>query len=891
MPDESKPKPSNDLPVINTPLFASGEKIAKINVADEIKNSFLDYSMSVIISRALPDARDGLKPSQRRILYAMNDLGVMPNRKHLKCAKIVGETMGNYHPHGDQAIYPTLVHMAQPWAMRERLVDGQGNFGSVEGDPPASMRYTEARLAHLGAVLMEDMDQDTVDFVPNYDETRTEPTVFPAAFPNLLVNGGTGIAVGMATNMAPHNLGEIIDGVCAQIDDPNITVKGLMKFIKGPDFPTGCMVCGLEVIKEYFTTGRGSIKVRGKVGVEQLKGGKEQIIITEIPYNVNRAVLVERVAELVNEKTPGFTDITAIRDESDENTRVVVELKRDAIAKVVINNLYKQTALESSFAVNMLAIDHGRPKTLGLKELINCYIEHRREVVLRRTRFQLKKAEERAEILEGYLIALANLDDFIKIIRGSKTREEARVKLLAFEWTQKQVEQWNVLIRNESRLAKGRYSLTERQVDAILELRLYQLTGLEIDKVEGEYKELLKRIEDLMDILAKEARVFTIIKNELQAIKTKYATPRLTDLVPDEGEINIEDLIANEGVIITLTHNGLLKRTNVSSYRAQRRGGKGVIGMTTKEGVTDEDNDFIEHLFTASTHDYLMFFTNTGRVYVERVHEVPDMGRAAKGRSIANLLELKAGENIAALIRVLSKTNANKEDVTWEQPGELFFATKEGTVKKTSLNDFANVRKGGIIAITIEPGDTLIDVKLTRGSIIEKDEVKDPGDGVVLITRDGMSIHFNESDVRSMGRAAAGVRGINLSKGDEVVALAIVVPDAKLLVAGENGIGKRTDFEEYRAQSRGGKGIITMKTTEKTGAVIGALTVRDADEIMLITVKGQMVRTSVKDIREAGRNTQGVKLIELDAGDKLQAIASVIGEDKEDSAGEDEPAK
>ena len=592
-------------------------------------------------------------------------------------------------------------------------------------------------------------------------------------------------------------------------------------------------------------------------------------------------MLVERVAELVNEKTPGFTDITAIRDESDENTRVVVELKRDAIPKVVINNLYKQTALESSFAVNMLAIDHGRPKTLGLKELISCYIEHRREVVLRRTRFQLKKAEERAEILEGYLIALANLDEFIKIIRSSKTREEARVKLLAFEWTQKQVERWSILIRNEARLTKGRYALTERQVDAILELRLYQLTGLEIDKVEGEYKELLKRIEDLMDILAKEARVFTIIKNELQAIKAKYATPRLTDLVPDEGEINIEDLIANEGVIITLTHNGLIKRTNVSSYRAQRRGGKGVIGMTTKEGATDEDHDFIEHLFTASTHDYLMFFTNTGRVYVERVHEIPDMGRAAKGRSIANLLELKAGETIAALIRVLSKTNANKEDVTWEQPGFVLFSTKQGTVKKTALADFANVRKGGIIAIGIDPGDTLIDVKLTTGQ-----------NEVVLITRDGMSIRFNEEDARSMGRPASGVRGIKLSKGDEVVALAIVVPDAKLLVAGENGIGKRTDFEEYRVQSRGGKGIITMKTTEKTGAVIGALTVRDGDEIMLITVKGQMVRISVNGIREAGRNTQGVKLIELESGDKLQAIAPVIGEDKEDSAaGEDEPAK
>jgi DNA gyrase subunit A len=877
---EKKEGNGSDLPVTNTPLFASGEKIAKVNVAEEIKNSFLDYSMSVIISRALPDARDGLKPSQRRILLAMHDLSLFPNRQHRKCAKICGDTSGNYHPHGEAVIYPTLVHMAQPWAMRERLVDGQGNFGSVEGDPPAAMRYTEARMTHLGAALMEDMDQDTVDFVPNYDETRTEPTVFPAAFPNLLVNGGTGIAVGMATNIPPHNLGEIVDGICAQIDDPEITVKSLMKFIKGPDFPTGCMVCGLEGIKQYFAGGRGSVKIRGKVGVEQHKGGKEQIVITEIPYNVNRAVLVERIAELVNEKEQGFGDITAIRDESDENTRVVIEIKRDAIAKVVINNLYKQTALETSFAVNMLAIDHGRPKTLGLKDLINCYIEHRREVVLRRTRYQLQKAEERAEILEGYLCALANLDEFIRIIRGSKNRDEARIKLLAFEWTQKQVERWGVLIRSEARLTKGRYALTERQVDAILELRLYQLTGLEIDKVETEYKELLARIKDLMDILAKEARVLAIIKAELKTIKEKYATPRLTDLVPDEGEINIEDLIANEGVIITLTHNGLIKRTNISSYRAQRRGGKGVIGMTTREGATDEDKDFIEHLFTASTHDYLMFFTNTGRVYVERVHEIPDMGRAAKGRSIANLLELKSGETIAALIRVLSKTDANKEDKTWEQPGYVFFATKQGTVKKTALADFANVRKGGIIAIGIEPGDVLIDVKLTTGQ-----------NEVVLITRDGMSIRFNEEDARPMGRPAGGVRGINLSKGDEVVALAIVVTDAKLLVAGEHGIGKRTDFEEYRQQSRGGKGIITMKTTEKTGGVIGALTVRDNDEIMLITFKGQMVRTQVADIREAGRNTQGVKLVTLDAGDKLQAIAPVIGEDKEDAAGETDAEK
>src|SRR5512133_1324260 len=670
MPDENNP---NELPAQPTPLFAANEKVAKINVADEIKNSFLDYSMSVIISRALPDVRDGLKPSQRRILFAMNDLGVQPNRKHLKCAKIVGETMGNYHPHGDQAIYPTLVHMAQPWAMRERLVDGQGNFGSVEGDPPASMRYTESRLAPLGAVLMEDMDQDTVDFVPNYDETRQEPTVFPAAFPNLLVNGGTGIAVGMATNIPPHNLGEIVDGVCAQIDNPQITLKELMVHIKGPDFPTGCMVCGLEGIRDYFTTGRGSIKARGRVGIEELKGGREQIIITEIPYNVNRALLVERIADLVNEKV--LTDITGLRDESDENTRVVIEIKRDAIPKVVINNLYQHTALESSFAVNALAIDHGRPKTLGLKELINCYIEHRREVIIRRTRFELRKAEERAETLEGYLIALSNLDEFIRIIRSSATREEAKIKLLAFDFTRAQVEKIGVLIHSEARLNNGRYSFSEAQANAILELRLYQLTGLEIDKVRAEYKMLLDKIKDLLDILAKESRVLTIIKSELLAIKEKYATPRLTELVPAAGEIAIEDLIANEGVIITLTHSGLIKRTNVSSYRSQRRGGKGVIGMVTREGATEDDHDFIEHLFTASTHDYLIFFTNTGRAYVERVHEVPDMGRASKGRNIANLLELKQDEKIAALIRIQSRNGGTKEDTTWQQPGFLFFAT------------------------------------------------------------------------------------------------------------------------------------------------------------------------------------------------------------------------
>ena len=872
--DPQSPQPPQP---VSIPLFAANEKIAKINVAEEIKNSFLDYSMSVIVSRALPDVRDGLKPSQRRILFAMHELSLYPGRKHMKCAKICGDTSGNYHPHGEAVIYPTLVHMAQPWAMRAPLVDPQGNFGSVEGDPPAAMRYTEAKLTHLGASLMNDMDRDTVDFVPNYDERLTEPTVFPAAFPNLLINGGTGIAVGMATNIPPHNLGEVIDGICAQIDNPSISIPELMKFIKGPDFPTGCTWCGLEPIKAYFTTGKGSMRIRGRMGVEQLKGNREQIVVTEIPYGVNRATLVERIAELVNEKVPGMTDISAIRDESDENTRVVIELKRDAIAKVVINNLYKLTSLESSFSANMLAIDHGRPKILNLKEIIACYIEHRREVILRRTRFELAKAEQRADTLEAFLIALANLDEFIRIIRSSSNREEARIKLLAFEWTRSQVEAFSVVIRSEARLNNGRYEFTEAQVDAILELRLYQLTGLEIDKVKAEYGELLERIKDLMDIIARESRVLAIIKGELMEIREKYATPRLTELVADEGEIAIEDLIANEGVIITITHKGLIKRTNVSSYRAQRRGGKGVIGMTTREGsgAEGDDDDFIEHLFTASTHDYLMFFTNTGRVYVERVHEIPDMGRAGKGRSIANLLELKNNEKIAAMIRIQSKIGAGGEDQTWQQAGYILFATQRGTVKKTEISDFANVRKGGIIAINIEPADLLIDVKWTEGT-----------NQVVLITREGMSIRFSEEDVRSMGRGTTGVRGISLEATDHVVALAIVAAGTTLLVAGENGIGKRTDFEEYRVQSRGGKGIITMKTTDKTGVVIGALTVRDEEEIMLITVAGQMVRTQVKAIREAGRNTMGVKLIELEQNDRLLAIAPVISDKPE---GEEEP--
>ena len=858
-------------------MYNANEKVEPINVAEEVSRSFLDYSMSVIISRALPDARDGLKPSQRRILYAMHDLSLFPNRQHRKCAKICGDTSGNYHPHGEAVIYPTLVHMAQGWAMRETLVDGQGNFGSVEGDPPAAMRYTEARMTHLGAALMTDMEKDTVDFVPNYDETRTEPTVFPAAFPNLLVNGGTGIAVGMATNIPPHNLGEVIDGICAQIDDPEITIDGLMKHVKGPDFPTGCAICGVSGVRQYIETGRGSMKVRGKAGVEELKGNREQIVITEIPYNVNRATLVERIAALVNEKV--LTDITAIRDESDENTRVVIELKRDAIPKVVINNLYKHTAMESSFAVNMLAIDHGKPKLLSLKEANQAFIEHRREVILRRTRFELRKAEERAETLEGYLIALANLDEFIRIIRGSANRDEARVKLLAFEFSRRQVEQIGVLIRYEARLTEGRYAFSEHQANQILDLRLYQLTGLEREKIINEYKELIETIQDLRDILAKESRVFQIIKKELRELQTKYAGPRLTQLVPDEGEINMEDLIANEGCIISVTHNGFIKRTAVSAFRAQRRGGKGVIGMTTREGATQEDEgDFIEHLFTATTHDYLMFFTASGRCYVEKVYEIPEMSRASKGRSIANLLELRSGEKIAATIRIQSKksgTGANAVDQTWDENFHIVFATRSGIVKKSNLSDYSNVRKGGIIAIQIEEDDCLIDAVLTNGD-----------NEIVLITGDGMSLRFHEEQLRDQGRNTVGVWGIRPEKDDHIIAIAVVNNDAMLLVAGENGIGKRTAFDNYRAQKRGGKGIITMKTGDKTGRVVGALTVTEVDELMLITTKGQMVRTRISEVRETGRNAQGVKLMDLKSGEKLQAIAPVVSQEVEEAEGE-----
>jgi DNA gyrase subunit A len=758
--------------------------------------------------------------------------------------------------------------MAQPWSMREMLIRGQGNFGSVEGDPPASMRYTEARLAPLGAALMDDMDKDTVDFVPNYDDTRTEPTVLPSAFPNLLVNGGTGIAVGMATNIPPHNLGEIIDGVCALIDDPAVTVDGLMRHIPGPDFPTGCTIYGARGVREYFATGRGNVKVRGRCTVEEARGGREVIVITEIPFSVNRAQLVERIAQLANEKV--LPEISGVRDESDERTRVVVELKREARPQVIINNLFQHTALETSFAVNMLAIDNRRPRLLSLKDALTIYLEHRRDVIVRRTRFLLRDAEKEAEKLEAYLFALDRLDEFIRIIRDSANRDEARQRIKACEFALDDAVRIGILLRAQPSVSADRYVLTDRQVDHILELRLYQLTALDRQKTRDEYGVVLERIKDLMDILAREQRVLDIIKGELLAIREKFATERRTDFAQEEGEISITDLIANEPVVISMTHRGYIKRTLTSEYRAQRRGGKGLKGMEIRSAESeDEPGDFVEHLFTASAHDVLMFFTNTGRVYVERVYQIPEMPRVAKGRSIKNLLDLRPEEKVAAVLRI--EANVDDDDHgTWRDDRFVVFATRSGIVKKTCLHDFRNVRKDGIIAIKIETGDDLIGVALTDGS-----------SELVFVTADGLSLRCSEADVRDMGRAAIGVYGIRPQGNDYVVSLAVVSPTGMLLVAAENGLGKRTRFDEYRIQSRGGKGIITMNVTEKTGRVVRALVVQDDDHLMLMTSSGQSVRIPVNQIRETGRNAQGVKLIDLREGEKLQDVARVVRETEE----------
>ena len=844
-----------------------------IGVSEELSKSFLDYSMSVIISRALPDVRDGLKPSQRRILYAMREINLFPNKQHIKCAKICGDTSGNYHPHGEGVIYPTLVHMAQPWAMGETLVDGQGNFGSVEGDPPAAMRYTEARLTHLGLSLMADLDKKTVDFVPNYDERLEEPVVLPAGIPNLLVNGCTGIAVGMATSIPPHNLSETIDAVCAQIDNPQISIEELMQHIKGPDFPSGCEILGASGIESYFRTGKGSFAIRGEAEIVEKENGKSWIIIQKIPFGVNRAVLQERIAELVGDKV--IPDISEMRDLSDEETHIEIELKRGSNARVVLNQLYKHTKLQNSFSVNMLAIHEKQPKRLSLKEVINHYIEHRREIILRRTHHLLQKAEERATVLEAFLIASANLDDFIKMIRDSKNREEAKIKLLEFRISEEESEKLGIILRNQQSVRDGNYYLTENQVNSILELRLYQLTALERDKVQKDYAEVIGKINDFTDVLNREERVLEIIKEELIEIKEKHGSERKTNILPSEEDFLIEDLIPNDGMVVTLSNKGYIKRTLADSYRVQARGGKGVKGMEVRSANKEED-DFVKFLFTATAHDYLLFFTNTGRIYVQRVYHIPEASRISKGRNIQNVLSLREDERIASVLRICKEIDEKKNDITFHNENHyIFFATRNGKVKKTALNQFKNYREGGIIAISLEEGNDLIDACLTNG---EKD--------IIFITRNGFGLRCDEKQIRPTGRNTQGVRGIRLREKDRLVGATLVdkKPEALLIVC-ENGLGKKTDFEAYRMQNRGGKGVIAMRCTEKTGLVTGALSVGPDDELMLITSKGQSIRIAIGSVRLTGRSTQGVKLLTLKNKEKLQGVAKIVenpSEDKEE---------
>jgi DNA gyrase subunit A len=812
-------------------LYTGSEKPQSANITDIMQTAYIEYSMSVIISRALPDARDGLKPVQRRIMYAMLREGLLHNRAHTKCAGVVGEVLKNYHPHGDASVYDTLVRLAQTWVMRYPLIDPQGNYGSVDGDPPAAYRYTECRLNQCAEELLRDIEEETVDFVPNYSESTTEPTVLPAALPNLLMNGSTGIAVGMATNIPPHNLSEIIDAACAILDRPTVTVDEICEIVQGPDFPTGGVISGREAILSYLKTGKGIVRIRGKAHSEELKGGMEQIVITEIPYNVNRANLVTRIAELVSEKA--IDGIRDLRDESDENTRIVIELKRGEQAKVVINQLFQKTALESSFGVTLLALDRKRPKQMNIKELIECFIEHRREVVTRRTQFRLREAEDRAHILEGYIIALDNLDDFVKIIRSSANRDEAKVRLMA------------------------KYPLTAKQTDAILELRLYQLTGLERGKIEEEYLGLMKLIEELRGILESEAKLLALIKSELLEVKAKYASPRRTEIIAAAGEFRMEDVIPNEGCVITVSHLGFIKRTRVSDYRSQKRGGKGIIGTETY------DEDFVEHLFTASTHDYILFFTNTGQCHAKKVYDVPEGTRASKGKSVSSFLRLAEGEKIAAMLCV--------KDFAGEL--HLVMATRGGVTKKTNLSDYTNAtREGGLRGIKLEEGDALLGCVLTTGQ-----------NEIVLVSYKGQAVRFNEEDLRDQGRDTVGVTGMRFKiEGDHVKAIEVCDPQDRLLIAREDGIGKRTPFEDYRLISRGGTGVIAIELPEDGSVnVAGALSVREGGEVMLLTAKGQSIRTRVSEIRETGRGAKGVKLLTLADGDKLLSIARIVETEEE----------
>jgi len=814
-----------------------------VNIEDEMKRSYMDYAMSVIIGRALPDARDGLKPAHRRVLYGMKNMGLSSTHGYRKCAKIVGEVMGNFHPHGDQSIYDTLVRMAQDFNMRYPTVDGQGNFGSVDGDPPAAMRYTEARLQSLGDDMMADLDKETVDFVPNYDETTEEPTVLPAPFPNLLVNGSAGIAVGMATNVPPHNLREVVDGCIWLIENTHFAdagtrpstadkLRNLIRFIPAPDFPTAGQIVGRQGAVQAYTTGRGSILMRAKSEIEtNKKGDRQAIVVTEIPYQVNKAKLIERIAELVREKT--IEGISDLRDESDrDGMRIVIELKRGEVAEVVLNNLYKHTQLQLSFGIIMLAIVGGRPKVMTLVELIESFVGFRREVVRRRTEFELRKAEARHHILEGLRIALDHLDAVITLIRGSKTVPEARDGLMT------------------------RFGLSLVQSQAILDMQLQRLTGLERQKMLDELAELLKTIERLRAILASERLLMQIIVDELKAVRERYGDDRRSEIVDATGEINVEDLIAEEDMAITVSNTGYIKRTAISTYRNQRRGGKGRIGMRTRA------EDFVSHLFVASTHAYIMIFSDRGRAYWLKVHEIPDVGPDGKGKSIANLVSMEAGEKIAAMLAV-------KE---FEEDKFILMGSRLGVVKKTSLSAFSNPRAGGIIAMGIEDGDSVIAVQVTDG-----------GGEVFIGTRNGMAIRFPETDVRPMGRTAYGVRGITLRNDDDVVAMEVVKPGGTLLTVTEGGFGKRTEIDEYRVQSRGGVGVINIATTAKNGLVVGVAYVQAGDELLVITQQGMILRLLTDDVRAIGRATQGVTLINIEGDDKVVSIARLVEKEEEDT--------
>ncbi len=802
-----------------------------VYIEDEMRQSYMDYAMSVIIGRALPDVRDGLKPVHRRVLYAMYDMGSSWNSPYKKSARVVGDVIGKYHPHGDVAVYDTIVRMAQNFSMRHPLVDGQGNFGSVDGDPPAAMRYTEIRIAQVAGEILADIEKETVDFAPNYDDSLKEPTVLPSRIPNLLINGTSGIAVGMATNIPPHNLGEVVDGLVAMVEKPDISIKELMKHIPGPDFPTRGFIHGRETIIQAYEEGRGIIQMRGKAYTETVKRtGKEQIIISEIPFMVNKTRLIEQIAGLVQEKK--IEGIGDLRDESDrEGMRIVIELKRDAVAEVVINQLYKHTALQESFGVNMLAIVEGRPRLLNLRDVLKAFLDHRKEVVTRRTAYDLRKAEARLHILEGLKIALDHLDAVIALIRSSKDPKVAKEGLM------------------ES------FGLTEIQAQAILDMRLQRLTGLEQEKILEEHRETVELIGKLRGILADEKQIYRIIVEELNEIKERYGDPRRTEIVNRSEEISIEDLIVEEDMVVTISHEGYIKRNPATLYRAQRRGGKGKIGTTTRE------EDFVEYLFVASTHSYILFFTTVGKVYWIKVHELPQAGRTARGKPIVNLLHLEEGEKVSAFLSVRE----------FQEGRFVVFATQKGLVKKTELMAYANPRSTGIRAIALEQRDEVIGVHLT-----------DVQQEIILSTMDGQSIRFKEGQVRPTGRGTYGVVGMRLDKRDQVVSMEILSLGANILTVSENGYGKRTAMEEYRFQSRGGKGIITMKTTKKTGRVVGVQQVTEDDQLMLVTYKGKIIRLRIKDIRIIGRNTQGVRLIDLESGERVVSLARLAEKDEED---------